>query len=210
MREDKPCLAGIQYDIEPYVLKEYNQDANHFWQLWNNAIEMLSLSWGDKIDVVIPFWLLNKDIDEQIIKNIESFYISKYIIMAYRTNYEDIYHISKYWLTWGDQNEKKIIIALENGLLDEEVQSFYIPIMTNDEIEKFGSNDNNVILHHKNNPHGDNDVYSNSSHLSARIGNNEISFMGDEEKLFETVSLLENDLTQWRFFDGIALHGLTL
>ena len=40
MRENKPCLAGIQYDIEPYVLKEYNQDANHFWQLWNNAIEM--------------------------------------------------------------------------------------------------------------------------------------------------------------------------
>ena len=210
MREDKPCLAGIQYDIEPYVLKEYNQDANHFWQLWNNAIEMLSQSWGDKIDVVIPFWLLNKDIDEQIIKNIESFYISKYIIMAYRTNYEDIYHISKDWLTWGDQNEKKIIIALENGLLDEEVQSFYIPIMTNDEVEKFGSNDNNVILQHKNNPRGDNDVYSNSSHLSARIGNNEISFMGDEEKLFETVRLLENDLAQWRSFDGIALHGLAL
>ena len=210
MREDKPCLAGIQYDIEPYVLKGYNQDANHFWQLWNHAIEMLSQSWGNKIEVVIPFWLLNKDIDEQIVKNIQSSYISKYIIMAYRTNYTDIYNISKDWLTWGDRNEKKIIIALENGLLVEEVQNFYIPIITNNEIEKFASNDNNVILRHKNNLRGDNDVYTDSSHLSTRIGNNEISFMGDEEKLFETVKLLENDLTQWRSFDGIALHGLAL
>ena len=210
MREDKPCLAGIQYDIEPYVLKEYNQDANHFWQLWNNAIEMLSQSWGDKIEVVIPFWLLNKDIDERIVKNIQSSYISKYIIMAYRTNYPDIYNISKDWLTWGVQNEKKIIIALENSLLFEEVQSFYIPIITNNEIEKFASNDSNVILRQKDNPSGDNDVYTDSSHLSARIGNNEISFMGDEEKLFETVRLLENDLAQWRSFDGIALHGLAL
>ena len=34
--------------------------------------------------------------------------------------------------------------------------------------------------------------------------------MGDEKRLFETVRLLENDLTQWRSFDGIALHGLAL
>ena len=168
----------------PYILDEYNQDANHIWKLWVNAIKMLSQSWGDKIEVVIPFWLLYIDNGEQTVKSIKS-YTSKYIIMAYRTNYTQIYNISAEWLTWGDKNEQKIIIALENGLIEDEVDKFNISS-------------------------GDNKVHTYSSHLSPRTANNEISFMGDEKRLFETVRLLENDLTQWRSFDGIALHGLAL
>ena len=184
MRKNKPSLAGIQYDIEPYILDEYNQDANHIWKLWINAIKMLSQSWGDKIEVVIPFWLLYIDNGEQTVKSIKS-YTSKYIIMAYRTNYTQIYNISAEWLTWGDKNEQKIIIALENGLIEDEVDKFNISS-------------------------GDNEVDTYSSHLSTRTANNEISFMGDEKRLFETVRLLQNDLTQWRSFDGIALHGIDL
>ncbi|MFQ1008904.1 hypothetical protein B6D12_05690 [Gilliamella apicola] len=209
MRKNKPSLAGIQYDIEPYILDEYNQDANHIWKLWINAIKMLSQSWGDKIEVVIPFWLLYIDNGEQTVKSIKS-YTSKYIIMAYRTNYTQIYNISAEWLTWGDKNEQKIIIALENGLIEDEVDKFNISSRINDKIEKFAFNDNNVILPNKDNSIGDNEVHTYSSHLSPRTANNEISFMGDEKRLFETVRLLQNDLTQWRSFDGIALHGLDL
>ena len=130
--------------------------------------------------------------------------------MAYRTNYTQIYNISAEWLTWGDKNEQKIIIALENGLIEDEVDKFNISSRINDKIEKFAFNDNNVILPNKDNSIGDNEVHTYSSHLSPRTANNEISFMGDEKRLFETVRLLQNDLTQWRSFDGIALHGLDL
>ncbi|MCX8650714.1 hypothetical protein J3U21_10395 [Gilliamella sp. B2776] len=209
MREDKPCLAGIQYDIEPYVLDDYNQDPDYIWKLWHNAIKMLSQSWGDKIEIVIPFWLLYIDNGEQIVQSIQS-YISRYTIMAYRTDYTQIYNISAKWLIWGDENEQKIMIALENSLLDDGVENFYIPILTSDELEKAEFNDKEFILLNKDKLHIDSNTYTYSSPLSPRAGSRDISFMGDEDKLFQTVDLLGNDLTQWNSFDGIALHGLAL
>lgn len=208
-RKDKPCLAGIQYDIEPYILKEYNQDPKATWQLWNNAIKMLSQSWGDKIEVVIPFWLRNIDNGEQIVQDIAP-YTSKYIVMVYRTDYDLIYNLSTDWLSWGDKNSKKITIALESGILDDELEKFYVPSKTYGEIEKVAFNDKDVILLNKEKLTSDNAIYtySASSLEKSDAKNHIISFMGKEDNLFKTVNLLADVFPEWSSFDGIALHGL--
>lgn len=208
-RGNKPCLAGIQYDIEPYILKEYNQDPKSIWQLWNNAIKMLSQSWGDKIEVVIPFWLRSIDNGEQIVQDITP-YAAKYIIMVYRTDYEQIYKLSTDWLSWGDKNNQKITIALESGILDDELEKFYVPSNTDGEIEKVAFSDKDVILLNKEKLTSDNAIYtySSSSLEKSDAKNHVISFMGKEDNLFKTVNLLADVFPEWNSFDGIALHGL--
>lgn len=203
--ESQPCFAGIQYDIEPYILKGYNQDPNKIWQMWIHAVKKLSESWGDKIEIVIPFWLRKIDNGEQIVQNIKP-YTSKYIVMAYRTDYLDIYNLSASWLYWGDKNEQRIIIALESGMLDDELEKLYVPNQQNGEIEKVSFTDKDVILLNKDKITSDNTLYAYSK--SSLTKNQSISFLGQEDKLFQMVNLLSNIFTEWGSFDGFALHGL--
>lgn len=127
-----PCLAGIQYDIEPYLLAEYAQNKSHIWQRWNNAIKTLSETWHDKIEIVLPFWLLDIEDGKNIVEKTLP-YSSKLIIMAYRTKLAQIYTISSQWLTWGELNNKKIVIALESSIIEDETSENYNQYPQSDE-----------------------------------------------------------------------------
>ena len=189
-RISKPCLAGIQYDIEPYLLPDYDQNKDQIWLQWTQAIKKLSENWGGKIEVVVPFWLKDISHGMQIIQNIEP-YTLKYIVMVYRTDYKLIYDISAKWLSWGDENLHKIVIALENGILSEEFEKYYSYDQTNSEIEE-GSNDENS------------DVNS-TDHI---VDFTEISFGGKEDELFDMINRLTKVFSNWNSFDGFAINGL--
>ncbi|MCX8575255.1 MULTISPECIES: hypothetical protein [unclassified Gilliamella] len=189
-RINKPCLAGIQYDIEPYLLSDYDQNKDLIWQQWAQAIKKLSESWGGKIEIVVPFWLKDINQSKQIIQFIEP-YSLKYIIMVYRTDYELIYDISAKWLSWGDENLHKIVIALENGILSEEFEKYYSYDQTNSEIEE-GSNDEN----------------SNVNSTDHIVDFTEISFEGNEDELFGMINALTEVFSNWSSFDGFAINGL--
>lgn len=187
-RINKPCLAGIQYDIEPYLLSDYDQNKDLIWQQWAQAIKKLSESWGGKMEIVIPFWLKDINQSKQIIQNIEP-YSLKYIIMVYRTDYELIYDISAKWLSWGDDNLHKIVIALENGILSEELEKYYSLDQTYSEIEKEANDENSA---------------------DQIVDYSKISFEGKEDELFDMINALTEVFSSWSSFDGFAINGLAV
>jgi hypothetical protein len=204
---ESDCFAGVQYDIEPYILSEYAYQRGLIWQRWSQAIAELHRFWQQPIEVAVPFWMIASRDGKKAIEAVKPA-VSNYAVMAYRTSAPEIESISRPWLIWGDKNDKGIIIALENGILSDEIHQTYLPSTTAEGIlEKINFDSVDVVILNKTpvkGRRGVNQLYDYRNQVLIPATN--ISFMGDEAGLFEQKKRL--NFNRHRSFKGFAMHGL--
>lgn len=203
-----PCFKGIQYDIEPYILDEFSYQPEKMWKAWLHSIKTLSHAWGNKVDAAVPFWLISSN--ERNVLPMSKQFIDHYIVMAYRTNRSSINDISQPWLEWADTNHSAIILALENGTLPDEKQDYYSKSDENiGAIERISFPDVDIVLLN-NHTIGSKNSLNTFYHykFTKIIKATEISFMGDETRLYQHAVWLLNDMLKYDSLSGIALHEL--
>ncbi len=124
-RPDAP-LAGLQYDIEPYLLEDYARDPAGVFAAWGEAHLALSQVWGAPVDAVIPFWMPEAPGGLAALEAARPA-LSRLTVMAYRTEPPVIAAISRASLAWGAGHGLDVAVALENGPLPDEHIRVYRP-----------------------------------------------------------------------------------
>ncbi|MDH5259516.1 MAG: hypothetical protein OEX07_15990, partial [Gammaproteobacteria bacterium] len=115
-------LAGIQYDIEPYLVSGYSLSPQQWEMAYIEAIRELKKASGMRLEVVIPFWWQGRDVDGQSMLDRLAPYIDSLNVMNYRTTKGLINRFAQPVLDWGMRSQKPVNIALEAGPIADETQ----------------------------------------------------------------------------------------
>lgn len=195
-------LAGVQYDIEPYVLPNWRLQGGPSYANWAEALLRLRETVGTPIDIVLPFWLSSEPEGEAFLARIKAAAAS-ITVMAYRTRFDLIVQFSESFLAWGEDQQIPVKIALEAGQVGDEVELVFAP----------AEKGTLAVL-----PDGGIDLLPDEQQISGAsmyrlversVAKAEwISFLGDEDRMFETAGRVAPVLSNWRSFSGFGFHGL--
>ena len=199
-------LAGLQFDIEPYLLEAYSRDAGALWREWAESIGLLAQEWGAPLSVVVPFWMRGEDFGLAALDSARSA-ISQVVVMAYRTAPEEVFVLSEPWLSWGSAHDLPIAIALENGWLPTELHQTYVRSKTGTLILSYRNGEGQVTLLSDHIREPDEGFAYALSH-EVRVKASRISFMNNRRQLADARSRLSRLLGAWSSFDGLMLHEL--
>ena len=199
-------LAGLQFDIEPYLLEVYSRDPASVWAGWADSIALLAQAWGGPVSVVVPFWMLGDEAGIESIEAVRSA-ISQVVVMAYRTAPQEIFALSEPWLAWGASRSVPIAIALENGPLPVEIHRTYVRADAGPLLLSYSEGGARVtLLPHHVEATGERLVYTLSH--ETRSDPSRVSFMNDRRRLRDVASRLSGPFGAWPSFDGFMLHEL--
>ena len=199
-------LAGLQFDIEPYLLADFALDSAAAWVRWAEAIRALSMAWEEPVSVVVPFWMLDSKDGAAAMAAVRTA-ISDVAVMAYRTETSEVTTLSEPWLAWGTLNGVPIRIALENGLLDTEIHRTFVRAEVGIlQLTRQGGT-TTVSLETKPERARDGGVAYALSH-ETRVNPSRISFMGNQDRLAVARTELARLLVAWPSFDGLIIHAL--
>ncbi|MNZ47650.1 hypothetical protein D3C78_653730 [compost metagenome] len=119
-------FTGIQYDVEPYLLKNWKKDQASIVEEWMEGVRVwieYSQSADLQIGAAVPFWLheirhsaLGSDVP------LSEWMVDKFdylAIMAYRNEAEQVYDISREILAESDHKKKQVWIGIELGKSNE-------------------------------------------------------------------------------------------
>jgi hypothetical protein len=204
-------LAGVQFDVEPYLLPEYAQ-APAQWDAHYVALmrALRGAAPGMPMEVALPFWWGEKD---AALKELAQ-WIDSINVMDYRTDAAQIMQFAVPFLEWGAQHGKGVRIALESGPLAPEVQRHYELAGS---AVKPGSAAKGEVWH----------ILVDGSHFLLLLASAEqnpagaayrvaaqrdidgsaTTFAGRQDKLFAMLPGLEATLAAWPSFEGVALHA---
>jgi hypothetical protein len=198
-------LDGVQYDIEPYLLAEYGADPSGVLTAWSGTLIELSHVIGEKLDVVVPFWLLSEDGGAEALAAVAS-RMRCLTVMAYRTGSGVVTSIAEPMLAWGAERLVPVRVALEAGHLDDEVEQVFTQA-DDGTLAVTSIGDEAVALRLRS---GTRLAGATMLQLTGatNVAAANVSFLGDEQRLRRTASELQGLLHAWRSFAGLAFHGL--
>jgi hypothetical protein len=107
-------LAGVQYDVEPYVAPHW-QGAKAEFTRWGDALSTLAAALGEPIDAVLPFWVAEGRYGRAMLERSRGS-ISMVTIMAYRSDAPEIERISAPLVEWARSRSLQVRLALECSL----------------------------------------------------------------------------------------------
>ena len=199
-------LAGLQFDIEPYLLASFALDPAAVWSQWAAAIQSLSATWGKPVSIVVPFWMLDSEAGRSAIDSVR-FAVSDLTVMAYRTETGEVTALSEPWLAWGALHDLPIRIALENGPLGVEVHRTFVRAeMGHLQLTTENGIATVSLLSEPARAHQGALVYA--FHHETRVNPARISFMNNRDKLAVARAELARLLVAWPSFDGLMIHAL--
>jgi len=199
-------LTRIQYDIEPYLLPEYQAAPASAFSDWAAAIRILSAVHGARLDAVVPFWILEAPGGLDALADAAPV-LASITVMSYRTNPEQIVRTSRPLLEWGERQGLPVVIALENGPVADEHIAVFHPAGDGELALASGATGASVIH--------DPDLSLQAprrfaySHSVLAPGSR-VSFRGDVDALNAAVLGALPGLAAHTSFAGFALHGLEL
>lgn len=199
-------LTSLQYDIEPYILPEYGLDPASQLKAWVKAISQLYGVWGNKLEIVVPYWLPGTEAGKNALNSIRP-YTSTLNVMAYRTTDEFIIEAAEPLLNWGVQNGIDIVIALENGPIPDSIHRIYLPSSEGGELIYIPAKEGDIVLLA-------NRVLSSKTGETYKfsyevpVPGRNISFLNDISALQATRDRLQPIFSAWPSFQGMALHEL--
>jgi len=196
-------LAGIQYDVEPYILSEWRGDSVDY-NRWANAITRLAEAAGEPVDLVVPFWIMGSGGGTSFLDQVEDF-TRGLTVMSYRTDAALLSQVAEPLLAWGSRRGKPVRLALENGPLADESEEIYRPAASGTLALMEGPKPRVVLLKSA-------DVVSGArmyrlTHQSVIHGAT-LSFLGREVEMKALADRAGAALSAWPAFSGFALHGL--
>lgn len=202
-------LAGVQLDIEPYLLPGHTLAADLWRERYVQTIALAKQSAGESlhVDLVMPVWWGDhvnwgpKLLDQLTLPGISL------TIMNYRTDYEQLLSGMIPFLEWGLRNKRKVRVALETGSLADETQRAYG--LDDEEGElwslRIGSTPILVLF-----DQAQQDLVGRaySQRFERIFSADNLTFNGDQQRLNEISNRLSAEFSAWTSFSGIALHGL--
>ena len=199
-------LAGMQFDIEPYLLADFALDPAAAWNEWAMAIQSLTSAWGEPVSVVVPFWMLGSDAGRAAVA-VAMPAISDLTVMAYRTDTGEVTALSEPLLAWGTLNDVPVRVAIENGPLDIEVHRTFVRAETGSVLLRMEDRTASVSLFSE--PVAARPGASAYAfHHETRVNPARISFMDNRDKLAVARAELSRLLAAWPSFDGLMIHAL--
>lgn len=199
-------LAGLQFDIEPYLLTDFARDPAAVWGQWATAIRSLSSTWGARVAVVVPFWMLGSEGGDAAAAAARPA-ISGVSVMAYRSETGEVTALSEPWLAWGAGNNVPVSVAIENGLLGVEVHRTFVRAERGSVLLRMEGQTATVSLL-SGEVEASRDALAYAFRYETRVNPERISFMNDRDKLAVARKELARLLVAWPSFDGLVIHGL--
>jgi hypothetical protein len=145
LKESYPKIEGFQIDVEPYLLSNYKKQRDTILKKYLHMIKDLKLhteQYGLKFSVVIPFWF------DQLCINHENFgfkvtsLVDEIVLMSYRSDLNEVIHISKPLLKYASYHKKEVRIGIELMKIEDEEHTLYsiikssTPCIVNGKLEK--------------------------------------------------------------------------
>lgn len=198
-------LAGVQYDIEPYLLPEFGSDRSAMLSAWSRVLVDLSDTLSMPIDVVVPFWLIDLPEGVQAMDRLAP-RLRQVTVMCYRTDPEQVVMISEPSLAWAAARDVPVRIALEMGAVeDEREESFHPAPRGRVLVTKAGAAAAVLLLRDEAAVPGG---LSLGRRQAVDIPAGRISFLGDEVAMLSAAGRLQHVLPAWPSFGGFSFHGL--
>lgn len=196
-------LAGVQFDVEPYLLPGYDL-ATEAWERHYTALVAALQAGADglPLEMVVPFWWGNKP----ALLDAVAPRVSGLTVMAYRTSANEITRLAQPFLDWGMRQNKPVRIALEAGPVAPETLRHYVPQASGElwQLQLAGQDYLMLLAAPATNPHGPAFRQVGSTLLSGSA----TTFHGQPHKLLEMLPELEAQFTTWPAFGGMALHEI--
>lgn len=196
-------LAGIQYDVEPYVLPGWG-DHPVSYSGWAEAILRLSAAAGEKVDLVLPFWVSGEEDGREFLRRVEPATRSL-TIMSYRTEAPVLTQIAEPLLAWGAARGIKVRLALEAGQLPDETEEVFRPAASGTLAVAGGPHPRVYLLGKEGIMEGAR-MFERSHKIL--IPAQRLSFLGNEEAMAQLAGATAPVFSAWPSFSGFALHGL--
>lgn len=200
-------LAGVQYDIEPYLLPAWSVDPGAVLRGWAATLAALVETAPAPLDAVVPFWLADDAAAAATVLPALA-RADRVTVMAYRTDARAVQAAARPFLAWGEGAGVPVIVALEAGPVADETVRTYVPTSAAGALHLVPVPDGRIMAVLLQRPaagaagrvyaHGWDSVAPGST----------VSFLGDAAALEATVAALEPALRQWSSFAGFALHGM--
>jgi hypothetical protein len=196
-------LAGVQFDIEHYLLPGYGSAAAQLDARYAALAQALRAAAGAlPLDFVVPFWWHDRP---RMLAALEQAATSV-TVMDYRTDPAQVVAFAQPFLDWGARHRKPVRIALEAGAVAPERQRRYQRADSGElwQVEVDGQRVLVLLATPRANPYGPayRMLYERALDGSAT------TFHGREPALLGLLPALERDLSAWESFAGVALHEL--
>ena len=205
-KQSTGLIRSFQYDIEPYLRPAFAADPAAGWREWAVSVRALAGALGEKVSVVVPFWMRDGRGGEQALAAAADA-ISDVVVMAYRTDGAQIERIAGDWLDWGEDNDFPIGIALENGPLSPEyVRTYRKSAKGSLVLDRSGPAPVVRMLGFPVVGSYTNPTYSFTQEME--VDPARISFLNDGAALAEARERIGRILTAWSSFQGLMIHGL--
>jgi hypothetical protein len=204
-RQRSERLDGLQYDIEPYLQPGFASSSETFWLRWARTLLALQKSYGDAIEVVVPYWMLSSPGGQEGLELLGP-EIKGLVIMAYRTKPAEIIEAAAPLLSWATKRDLPARVALESGMLAQEHHKVYVKAPEGD-LHVIRFDDVAAVVLFDRVSKSDAGRAYKLSHIVAGQPNR-VSFANDTAALLRAADILEHHLIAWPAFAGLALHGL--
>jgi hypothetical protein len=200
-------LAGIQYDIEPYLLPGYSLGPEAWAKAYLATLWELKHAAPLPLEAVLPFWFAHQRLQGKSLLDRLASCVDSLVVMDYRTDPAQIQQFAEPFLAWGARHGRPVRVALETGPIADEVRRHYRPDRTGGELW-FGWERGRYLLtllkHPRRNPRGTSFRYTHTSPFPGAT----LTFRGREPEMMAQMARLEEQLGAWRSFTGWALHGM--
>ncbi|WP_338766496.1 hypothetical protein [Massilia sp. METH4] len=196
-------LAGVQFDVEHYLLPGYEAAAAQLDSRYGTlACALRDAAGAMALDFVIPFWWRPGSVMLDALARCAT----SVTIMDYRTDPAQIAAFAQPLLDWGVVHARQVRIALEAGPVAAERQRRYVRAQSGElwMVEVGGQRALLLLDAARPNPVGP----------AYRLGHerildgSETTFHGREPALLALLPGLERQFSAWTSFAGFALHAL--
>lgn len=196
-------IAGVQFDVEPYLLPGYDLAENDWNVRYVELVSALKQGAGPMpLEMVVPYWWGDK---KDLLQSIAP-HVSGIVVMDYRTREEDVLRFAMPFLHWGDEYKKTVRIALEAGPIEGETVRQYVRAERG-ELSFVSVGDISVALLARQPYAGyGNPVYRFAS--SSELDGSATTFHRNPAELMMMMPRLEAQFASWASFGGLALHEL--
>ncbi|MDF1600817.1 hypothetical protein PZ895_13695 [Mesorhizobium sp. YIM 152430] len=204
-REHPGLIAGVQYDVEPYLLAAHAADPETSWRAWAELIVELRGIFDAPVSVVVPFWMMGDPTARTALTKAVA-HVDDLVVMAYRTDFGAIEDISAPWLEFAASESIGVRIALENGPLPIEHHRIYRRAQAG-EVALLAGPISTVELH-------PGPVHESPGRKVYAFSHEVVTdplrttFDGDLAGLAAARTRLTETLSAWPYFRGLAFHGL--
>ena len=189
-------FSGIQFDIEPYLLKSYSAKETLILNQYVQLLASLKAATAGRIElgVAVPFWFAHKTLHGSNLMGLVAANVDRLAIMSYRTQLSQILDIANNALCVGEMFGKAVDLGLEVTRLPDESSVVLSKAQIDTAIRIQGDQ---ILL-----TRDPRDIHPEVRRVD--IPASKLSFFPDTQRLFA----MTNSPVPYRSFHGWIINGL--